>query len=57
MDKKNLAGQKINNIRVFNLIKSLGIKTSTTGMKYILSVILIGYSSYDDLMNFERFTK
>lgn len=54
MDKKNLAKQKINNITIFNLIKSLGIKTSTTGMKYILSVILIGYSSYDDIMNFEK---
>ena len=57
MDKKNLTTQKINNIKVFNLIKRLGIKTSTVGMKYILSVILIGYNSYSDIMNFEKIYK
>lgn len=54
MDKEILAKQKINNIDTFNLLKRLGIKTSTKGIKYLLNCIRIGYYSDSEYLNMEK---
>ena len=53
MDKQILTKPKMNNIEVFNLLKRLGIRTSSVGIKYILSVIRIGRFSNDYKLQME----
>ena len=53
MNKEILTKPKMNNIEVFNILKRLGIRTSSVGIRYILSVIRIGYVSNDYILQME----
>lgn len=54
MDKKILAKQKINDSKVFNLLKKLGLKSSTMGIRYILCCVKFGVNSNEEILNMEK---